>query len=130
MKKILLIMGMLFAFALSVNAQEVKETDYTTFTKEILPKATRPIVVDFYAKWCTPCQAMEAVMSKAAKEYAGQVDFYRVDLDVKNNQEWANYLGISSIPTLVFYKDGKIYHVETGYKEYIVIANTLSRVIK
>lgn len=130
MKKILLIMGMLFAFALSVNAQEVKETDYTTFTKEILPKATRPIVVDFYAKWCTPCQAMEAVMGKAAKEYAGQVDFYRVDLDVKNNQEWANYLGISSIPTLVFYKDGKIHHVETGYKEYIVIANSLSRIIK
>lgn len=130
MKKILLIMGMLFAFTLSVNAQEVKETDYTTFTKEILPKSTRPIVVDFYAKWCTPCQAMEAVMGKAAKEYAGQVDFYRVDLDVKNNQEWANYLGISSIPTLVFYKDGKIHHVETGYKEYIVIANSLSRIIK
>lgn len=130
MKKLLLVMSLLFAFAISSQAQEVKETDYATFTKEILPKATRPIVVDFYAKWCTPCQAMEAVMRKAAVDYAGQVDFYRVDLDVKDNQEWANYLGISSIPTLVFYKNGKIHHVETGYKEYLVIVNSLSNLLK
>ena len=130
MKKILLIMSMIFAFAFASEAQEVKETDYTTFTKQILPKATRPIVVDFYATWCGPCQAMETVMDKAAKEYAGQIDFYRVDLDVKDNQERANYLGISSIPTLVFYKNGKIHHVETGYKQYIEFVNHLSRILE
>ena len=121
---------MIFAFAFASEAQEVKETDYTTFTKQILPKATRPIVVDFYATWWGPCQAMETVMDKAAKEYAGQIDFYRVDLDVKDNQEWANYLGISSIPTLVFYKNGKIHHVETGYKQYIEFVNHLSRILE
>ena len=121
---------MIFAFAFASEAQEVKETDYTTFTKQILPKATRPIVVDFYATWCGPCQAMENVMTKAAKGYAGQIDFYRVDLDVKDNQEWANYLGISSIPTLVFYKNGKIHHVETGYKQYIEFVNHLSRILE
>ena len=130
MKKILLIMSMIFAFAFASEAQEVKETDYTTFTKQILPKATRPIVVAFYATWCGPCQAMEPVMDKAAKEYAGQIVFYRVDLDVKDNQEWANYLGISSIPTLVFYKNGKIHHVETGYKQYIEFVNHLSRILE
>lgn len=130
MKKILLIMSMIFAFAFVSEAQEVKETDYTSFTKQILPKTTRPIVLDFYATWCGPCKAMEAVMNKAAKEFAGQIDFYRVNLEVKNNQEWANYLGISSIPTLIFYKDGKIHHVETGYKEYIEFVNHLSSIIK
>lgn len=123
-------MSMILAFAFNSEAQEVKEIDYTTFTKQIQPSATRPMVIDFYAKWCGPCKAMEAVMAKAAKEYSGQVDFYRVDLDVKDNQEWANYLGISSIPTLVFYKNGKIHHVETGYKEYIEFVNHLSRILE
>lgn len=123
-------MSMILAFAFNSEAQEVKEIDYATFTKQIQPSATRPMVIDFYAKWCGPCKAMEAVMAKAAKEYSGQIDFYRVDLDVKDNQEWANYLGISSIPTLVFYKNGKIHHVETGYKEYIEFVNHLSRILE
>ena len=128
MKKVLLIMSMILAFAFNSEAQEVKEIDYHTFSKEILPKATRPMVLDFYATWCGPCQAMEAVMTKAAKEYVGQIDFYRVNVD--KNQEWANYLGISSIPTLLFYKNGKIHHVETGYKEYVEFVNHLSRIVE
>ena len=128
MKKVLLIMSMILAFAFNSEAQEVKEIDYHTFSKEILPKATRPMVLDFYATWCGPCQAMEAVMAEAAKEYAGQIDFYRVNVD--KNQEWANYLGISSIPTLLFYKNGKIHHVETGYKEYVDFVNHLSRIVE
>lgn len=121
-------MSMILAFAFNSEAQKVKEIDYATFSKEILPKAENPIVIDFYATWCGPCQAMEAVMNKAAKEYVGQIDFYRVDVD--KNPEWANYLGISSIPTVLFYKDGKIHHVETGYKEYIDFVKHLSSITK
>jgi thioredoxin 1 len=128
MKKVLLVMSMILAFAFNSEAQKVKEIDYATFSKEILPKAENPIVIDFYATWCGPCQAMEAVMNKAAKEYVGQIDFYRVDVD--KNPEWANYLGISSIPTVLFYKDGKIHHVETGYKEYIDFVKHLSSITK
>lgn len=128
MKKILLIMSMILAFAFVSEAQEVKEIDQNTFTKKILPKTTNPIVIDFYATWCGPCKMMEPVMEEAAKKYAGKIDFYRVDVD--KNMEWSNYLGISSIPTLVFYKDGKIVKVETGYKDAAEFEKLLQQLIK
>ena len=128
MKKILLIMSMIFAFAFASEAQEMKEIDYTTFTKEVLPKTTKPIVIDFYATWCGPCQKMEGVLVKAAQTYAGKIDFYRVDVD--KNMEWANYLGISSIPTLIIYKDGTLFDVETGYKEYTDLDKIIAPLVK
>ena len=128
MKKILLIMSMIFAFAFASEAQEVVETDYATFSKQILPQAKQPIIIDFYATWCGPCQKMEGVIVKAAQNYAGKINFYRVDVD--KNMEWANYLGISSIPTLVIYKDGKIHSVETGYKEYTDLEKIIAPLVK
>ena len=128
MKKILLIMSMIFAFAFASEAQEVVETDYATFSKQILPQAKQPIIIDFYTTWCGPCQKMEGVIVKAAQNYAGKIDFYRVDVD--KNMEWANYLGISSIPTLVIYKDGKINSVETGYKEYTDLEKIIAPLVK
>ena len=121
-------MSMIFAFAFASEAQEVKEIDQNTFSKKILPKSKTPIVIDFYATWCGPCKAMEPVLEKAAVEYNGKINFYRVDVD--QNMEWSNYLGISSIPTLVIYKNGKIYQVETGYKEYSELDKILKELIK
>lgn len=128
MKKILLIMSLVLAFAINCEAQTVQETDYNTFSKKILPKEKTPIVIDFYATWCGPCKAMEPVIEKAAKTYAGKIKFYRVDVD--KNQEWSNYLGISSIPTLVIYKNGGIHKVETGYKDYGQLNAILKKLIK
>ncbi len=128
MKKILLIMSLIFAFSFVCEAQIVKETDQNTFTKKILPKSDTPIVVDFYATWCGPCNAMKPNLERAAQTYEGRIDFYCVDVD--KNQEWSNYLGISSIPTLVIYKNGKIYTVETGYREYADLVTLLDSLLK
>lgn len=128
MKKIILIMTMIFAFAFASEAQIVKETNQNTFTKKILPKSKKPIVIDFYATWCGPCKAMKPHLEKAARTYKGRIDFYCVDVD--KNQEWANYLGIASIPTLVIYKNGKIYTVETGYREYDELVTLFNYLLK
>lgn len=63
-------------------------------------KGTRPAVVDFYATWCGPCKQMAVIFDKSAAKFAGKVDFYRVDIDKES--ELANFMGIQSIPTILY----------------------------
>lgn len=123
MKKILFILSLVFVITFNCNAQEIQETNYTSFTKNILKKDKGIIVVDFYATWCGPCKQMEPILNKVAKEFAGQISFYRVDVD--KNQRWTTSLGISAIPTLIFYKKGKIKKVETGLLDYTQLKNLI-----
>jgi thioredoxin 1 len=63
-------------------------------------------VVDFTAEWCGPCKALAPVLEALASEYAGKVSFFRLDVD--RNQLIAQKYMVRSIPTLVFFKNGKI----------------------
>ena len=60
----------------------------------------QPCIIDFYADWCRPCKAMEPIMEKLAKEYAGQVRFYKVNVDQEG--ALANYFQINSIPFILY----------------------------
>lgn len=60
----------------------------------------RPAVVDFYATWCGPCRTIAPILERLASQYAGRVDFYKVDVDQQG--ELAGAFGIQSIPTLLF----------------------------
>ncbi len=66
----------------------------------------KPVLVDFYADWCGPCQMMAPVLKEVASEFGDQVSIIKVDVD--RNQPIAQQFGVRSIPNLILFKNGQI----------------------
>lgn len=73
----------------------------------------RPVVVDFYAQWCGPCNALSPVIEDLATRYAGLVDFYKVDVD--KEVDLAQTFSVRTIPTLVFFPTLGMWTTHSGY---------------
>lgn len=90
---------------LTADTFKTKVFDYTA-SKEWAYKGDLPCIIDFYADWCGPCQALGPVLEEVSRTYAGKVAVYKVDTD--KQQTLAGMFGISSIPSVLFVpKDGK-----------------------
>jgi len=63
------------------------------------------LIVDFYAPWCGPCKKLEPTFIKLSEKYKGKVTFFRIDLE--ESKQLASELGITAIPLMVAYKNGK-----------------------
>ena len=92
--------------------ENMKYFDGPNFEADVL-KASEPVVVDFYADWCGPCRMMTPVVEQLAGEYAGKVTIGKLDVDV--NQDIAIRYGVMGIPTLGFFRDGKLVDRLVGY---------------
>lgn len=76
-------------------------------------KSGRPVVIDFYATWCAPCQKIAPNLLELSKTYKGQVDFYKVDTE--KEERLALAFNVRSVPTLMFIpKEGEPY-LSVGY---------------
>jgi thioredoxin 1 len=76
----------------------------SSFQTEVTDSAM-PVLVDFWAPWCGPCKMVAPVLEELAQEYAGKLKI--VKLNVDQNQQVAAQFGISSIPTLIMFNNGK-----------------------
>src|ERR671926_90394 len=89
----------------AVNTSPVVEiVNSESWEKEVL-KSTLPVVVDFYATWCGPCQYISPTISKLSSEFEETIKFAKLDVD--KNQDIADKYNIQSIPTIIIFKSGK-----------------------
>jgi thioredoxin 1 len=102
---------MMAGFGSIAFAGEVPEVSQATFNKEVLA-SNKPVVVDFFATWCGPCQRMAPVMESLSKEYGNKVSFLRVDVD--KNPELASKYDINGIPAIKIFKSGKVVDSSVG----------------
>jgi thioredoxin 1 len=83
----------------------------TNFKKEVL-ESDLPVLVDFWTSWCGPCKMLSPLIEDLAKEYKDKMKFGKLDVD--GNPKTATHYGIMSIPTLIFFKQGKVTDQVTG----------------
>ncbi len=81
------------------------------FEEEVL-KSTLPVMVDLWAPWCAPCRMVAPVVEKLAEKYDKRFKFCRLNVD--ENPQTASRYRIMSIPTLMFFKDGKAMETVVG----------------
>ena len=79
--------------------------------------------VDFFATWCGPCKMIAPFIEEVAEEYEGKAVVAKIDVD--EAQEIAAEYGISSIPTVILFKDGAPIHTEVGAHDKAFYANLI-----
>ncbi len=85
--------------------------------------SNKPVLLDFYADWCGPCQMMLPTVEKLAEKYKDSFEIVKVNVD--NNQDIAQHFGVRSIPALFFIQDGKVTDQMTGVQTETVLENKI-----
>ena len=105
---------------------EVILTD-ENFETEVL-QAKEPVLVDFWATWCGPCRMLAPVVEELANEYAGKIKVCKLDVDQGMNT--AGKYQISSVPTLIAFKNGQVVFQAGGLQSKDALTTKLNELLK
>jgi thioredoxin 1 len=94
-----------------IKAMSTQHFTDLNFNKEVL-ESESPVLVDFWAAWCGPCKMIAPLIDELAKEYTGKMKIGKVDVDT--NPKIATKYGVMSIPTIIFFKNGKVMNQLVG----------------
>ena len=94
-----------------MSADKVAEITDQNFEGRVL-KSSQPVLVDFWAPWCGPCKAIGPAVDALAEAYVGKLTVGKCNVD--ENPEIPNSYGIRAIPTVMVFKDGRVFDQMTG----------------
>ena len=80
--------------------------------EEVVLNSEQLAMVDFWAEWCGPCKMMLPIVEEVSNEFAGKITVAKVDVD--SSQNTAAKFGIRNIPTILFFKGGKVVDKQVG----------------
>jgi thioredoxin 1 len=90
-------------------------------------QAPGPVVVDFFGKTCPPCAKLLPLLEQVAVEFEGQASFVKVD--VEDAEDVASQLGISVVPTVIFFRDGSPVDKLTGFVPKAKLASRVAELV-
>lgn len=98
------------------------------FKDEVLNSDT-PVLVDFWAPWCGPCQMMAPILESLAQKFDGKLKIAKVDTEQPDNQTLAYEYQIQSIPNMKLFKNGEVVQDFIGYRPEEVFAEELKSIL-
>ena len=107
-------------------SQNVLTLGDANFDEEVL-KSDQPVLVDFWAEWCMPCKAIAPHLEAIAGEFAGKAKVGKVDID--KHQAVASRYGVTSIPTLLVFKNGEPVNQMVGAVPRAVLQDMLNKAL-
>ena len=115
----------------SITSDDKKGGDTYIITEqnfESLMEQELPVVIDFYASWCSPCHKMMPIVESPAKEYKGRVIVGKCN--VEDSEELAAMFLIRNVPTILFIKSGKLVDKQVGATDEAKLKSKIEQLLK
>ncbi len=98
--------------------------------KNLVDQSKMPVVLDFCATWCEPCQAYSPVVEAVSKSFAGKMAFYKVDVSDDDNEQRVHRYSVLSMPTLLIIEKGQVVERWEGALKLKDLEAKLDQVLK
>jgi thioredoxin 1 len=107
---------------INMSDRIISATD-TSFEKDVL-KSDKPVLVDFWAEWCQPCQRIAPILEELSQEMSDTIRIAKVNID--QNPETPTKYGVRGIPTLLLIKNGEVIGTKVGFVHKSMISEWIN----